>query len=83
MIDERAVDEIIDKIKSLKPGTSCVYYRGLTRWMEEIPEEPQKKLQDFFERAHERNHYFFTSRRVSQSRISTYEYIATKSIKIR
>lgn len=77
------IDAIIHKIKNLTPGASCVYYTGMTRWMEKIPERQLKRLQDFFEKSHSRNHFFFTSRRLTGDKISAYDYIATKSRKIR
>jgi hypothetical protein len=83
IMTEKEILEIMRKITALKSGESCIYHRGKTRWMEKIPDRYLKKLQDYFQSLQQRNHYYFTQRRLSDDKEAEYEYIATKSRKIR
>lgn len=79
MLPEEKVYEIMNKIDALEAGQSVTYFKGKSCWMSDMDERLQKKLQDFFTQRAASNKFFFTQRRLTDTRFSEYEYVATKS----
>ena len=76
---EAEVYAIMNKITALEPGKACIYFRGKSCWIEKISERMQKKLTAFFEAQASNNRIYFVQRRLSDTRISEYDYIAVRS----
>lgn len=79
MLSEKKIFAIMNEIEKLEPGQSTVYFKGKSCWMSDMDERMQKKLQEFLAAQASKSRVFFSQRRLSEGRLSEYEYIATKS----